>query len=80
MPGKRYRLVYKSEREHHVSSVVLSQDEITDHLDAEAHLHELTGWSVTRGDLLIVCRRGDSLRVIEAKSFDPFDDTSVTEG
>lgn len=74
MSGERFRLIYGQSGREHTSSVVLSEDEVCDHLEVEAVLHEKTGWVVTRGERLLICRRGNSLRSIEAKRFDPFDD------
>lgn len=75
MSGERFRFVYSTPNERHVSPIVLSEDEVYDRLDVEVHLHEITGWTVTRGERLIVCRKGALTRVIEAKHFDPFDDS-----
>ena len=75
----RYRLVSQSNRspDPHVSSVLMAEDEVEEHLDAEAYLHELGGWTVTRGMGTVICRRGPITRVISVRKSSPMDD-SVT--
>lgn len=76
MTGDRYRLVYTGKGKTHVSSVVLSREEVKESLDAEADLHQIFGWTVTRGDNIVVCRRGGSERVITVRHSTPLDDLS----
>lgn len=74
MNGERFRLVYTTKNERHVSSVVLGHEEAQEMLTAEAQVHELFGWTVTRGDDLVVCRKRKRVRVIEIARFTPLDD------
>lgn len=73
--GTRYRLIYRQGGRTHISSVVLGPDEVDEDLAAEADMHALDGWTVTKGDRVIVARspRGQ-VRVIEARAFGPLDD------
>lgn len=63
---KRYRLVSQQSNapQPHVSDVAMDKHEAAEQLDAEALIHQLSGWTVTRGDNIVVCRRGDTTRVI----------------
>lgn len=66
-----------------VNTVVLTADELPDSFDAEEWLHTAAGWTVTRGDMVLVCRReagpspmdGSPLpsleRIITARAYDP---------
>lgn len=73
---KRYRLTTQSNRhpEPHVSSVILGESEIQEHLDIEADMHRMAGWVVTRGDWTVVCRRGPITRVIGVRESDAMND------
>ena len=72
----RYRLVSSQNgSEPHVSSVILGEDEVQEHLELEAAMHEMAGWVVTRGDETVVCRRGDVTRVISVRASEPMNDT-----
>lgn len=80
MTGDRYRLVTEhSGGERHVSAGVLGEDEISATLEAEALLHELGGWEVTRSEGSVLCRSGSTLRVIAARRFDPMNDNPTKE-
>lgn len=79
MSGTRFRLVDTQNGNRHVSTVVLSEVEAVESLEAEATLHRLGGWTVTTGDRLIVCRKGAIERVIQVQAFDPHNDRP-TEG
>lgn len=71
----RWRLVTKTAGRHeHVSSVVLSEEEAVESLDVERLMHEQSGWTVTPGENLIVCRRGDLTRVVEIREYDALTD------
>ena len=73
----RYRLVTAQNTTgwaQHVSSVVLNQDEAAEQLDAEARMHELCGWTVTRGSDVIVCRRHHVIRSVSVKATDAMHD------
>jgi hypothetical protein len=74
MSGDRYRLVYQSKNETHVSSIVLSREEVSESLDSEQQIHQIFGWTVTRNDDVLVCRRGNSERVITARRSSALDD------
>ena len=77
MTGERYRIVeIRPDKggEEYTSSIVLSEEEIPYYLAVEQEMHESSGWEVTPGDNLIVCRRGRLIRVLEARKFDPFND------
>lgn len=73
---KRYRLVTASTNspEEHVSSVLLGASEIDEQLETEASLHALAGWTVTRWERTVVCRRGNTTRVITVRESIPMDD------
>ena len=77
MAGERFRIVEirpdKGGAEF-PSTVVLAEEEIPYWLSVETELHESTGWEVTQGDNVIVCRRGTIVRVLEARKYDPFND------
>ena len=80
MIGQRWRLVSEQAGgAPYVSTIVLSADEVADQLDGEAYLHSITGWAVTRGDNVVVCRktvgpRVGLVRTISAVAFGPMDD------
>jgi len=74
---RRFRLVDTQNGNRHVSSVVLAEEEVEPHLDAEATMHRLAGWRVTRGEGIVVCRKGRKRRSIHVESFTPFDDIYV---
>ena len=63
--GTRWRLVSTQGGKPHVSSVVLSEEEARDHLDIEEKIHRDWGWTVTRGEDVVVCRKLTRERVIE---------------
>lgn len=70
--GSRYRLVHVQGGREHVSSVVLSRDEVAEHLHAEAVLHQATGWAVyEEPGALVVALRPGVRREVYARSFDP---------
>lgn len=73
---KRYRLVTASSRSatEHVSSVLLAESEVDEHLELEASLHAAFGWLVTRGERMVVCTHNDTTRVITVRESDPMDD------
>lgn len=77
MAGERYRIVEirpdKGGAEY-PSSVILAEDEIEPWLSVEAELHKNSGWEVTPGQNMLVCRRGTLVRVLEARMYDPFND------
>lgn len=77
MAGERYRIVEirpdKGGAEF-PSTVVLAEDEIDYWLSVETEMHESSGWEVTPGENMIVCRRGTLVRVLEARKYDPFND------
>ena len=64
----------------HVSTVPLGEDEVADHLDAEAAMHAAAGWRVKAAGGFVVAamyRDDDDVlvtRVIYAVAFDPADD------
>jgi hypothetical protein len=77
MAGDRYRIVEIRPDKGGVeypSTVILAEDEVEFRLAVEAELHEMSGWEVTTGDNIVVCRRGDMVRVLEARKYDPFND------
>lgn len=74
--GDRYRLVYTGKGETHVSSVVLAREEVSESLDVEARLHQIFGWTVTRGKNIVICRRGQNERIITVRHSTPLDDKS----
>ena len=64
----RYRLVStQNDGTANVSSVILGEDEVQEHLDLEMSLHQMAGWTVTRGDETVVCRKGGVTRVISVR-------------
>ncbi len=76
----RYRLVStQNDGRPHVSSVVLFEDEVEEHLDAEATLHEMAGWLVERGDNWVIARRGETTRTISVRVSEPMDDSLEEE-
>lgn len=74
MIGTRFRLVDTQGGKRHVSTVVLSEAEAAESLEAEASLHRMAGWRVTVGEGVVVCRKGVIERVIEVQAFDPHND------
>lgn len=76
MPGERYRLVeVRPDRgDEEIRPVVLNYEEAQESLDAEAFMHEMTGWQVTRGDDLVVCSRGSARRIIQMRKYEPMSD------
>jgi len=72
----RYRLVTtQNDGAPHVSSVILGEGEVQEHLDLEMSLHQMAGWTVTRGDETVVCRKGGVTRVISVRASDAMKDT-----
>lgn len=63
--GTRYRLVTTQGGKPHVSSVVMSEEEARRDLDTEADIHEKFGWTVTRGEEVVVCRKLTKERMVE---------------
>lgn len=76
--GERWRLVTTQGVESHVSSVVLSEEEARQQLDIEADVHRKFGWTVTRGEDVVVARRmgerGLIERVVTIRVSGPLDD------
>jgi uncharacterized protein (DUF849 family) len=63
--GTRYRLVSTQGGKPHVSSVVLSEEEAREMLDIEEDIHRKWGWTVTRGEDVLVCRKLTDTRMVE---------------
>lgn len=73
--NKRYRMVTTQNGQEHVHSGLLAEDEIQEHLDAEALLHKMGGWTVTEGDRVLVCRKKDIERIITIRESDAHNDS-----
>jgi hypothetical protein len=74
-PGTRYRIVRDQDGREEVSSVVLGEDEIAEHLDYEATMHSAAGWNVTRlADGSVVASKLGVSRFIRARGFEPMAD------
>jgi hypothetical protein len=72
----RYRLVISQNNgATNVSSLLLGEHEVEKHLDLETSMHQLAGWTVTRGDGTVVCRRGTVTRVVSVRVSHAMDDT-----
>lgn len=73
--GGRLRMVTVQNGREHVSAVILAPDEVSDHLHAEAVLHQATGWAVYEepGELVVAMRPGIR-REVFARHFNPMED------
>jgi len=86
MTGDRYRLVTVQGGEAHVSTLILGESEVAEHLDLEESLHDATGWAVARMDTVgerfpqLFCLRGLRARRIFVKRFTPMDDSPQVAG
>lgn len=59
----------------HVGIKVFGVDEINEELEAEALIHSLAGWDVTREEATLTCRKRGVLRTIVVRESSPMDDT-----
>ena len=77
--GTRWRLVSTQGGKPMVSSVVLSEQEARETLEIEADIHEKWGWTVTRGEEVVVCRKLTPERMVERvltiRAAGPLDDS-----
>jgi hypothetical protein len=71
----RWRMVTTQDGTEHVASVVLGETEAAEHLDAEHFLAAASGWQVERGIGRMVCRKGSTVRTIEARRYTATNDT-----
>jgi hypothetical protein len=70
----RYRLVTVQNGREHVSTVVSGRDEIERDLWAEALLHSWSGWKVAVGTGMVVATKGDVVREVFFREYDPMGD------
>ncbi len=75
MSQLRNRLVTDQDGTQHVSSVLLTADEIPRMLEAEIQMHRATGWHVTRYGGCLRMQRGDTVRWVWVRSKPPLEDT-----
>ena len=75
MTGLRNRLVIEQNGREHVSTVLLSADEIPQMLEAEIWMHQATGWHVDRHGAMLRFTRGDAVRWVWVRSRPAMDDT-----
>jgi hypothetical protein len=70
----RNRLVTEQDGSTHVSSVLLTDDEIGEALDWEVQLHQATGWQVDRFGVMLRCVKGHTVRWLWVRSKSPMED------
>jgi hypothetical protein len=76
MTGLRNRLVVTEQAgEHHVSSVLLAEDEILPTLEWEEEAHRAGGWRVDNFGGMLRCEKGATVRWVWVRSKTPQDDT-----
>jgi hypothetical protein len=74
MTALRNRLVTEQDGSTHISSLLLTTEEIPEALDWEVQLHEATGWTVDRYGVVLICRKGNTSRRIWVRSKPPLED------
>lgn len=75
----RWRMVTRQNGIEYVSSIVMTEEEIHQHLRAEAEMHRAAGWTVTEGVNVVVAHRGGKERVMVGREYDAMDDKPTGE-
>ena len=79
MSGGRFHLVTVQGGREFVSTIALSKEDAQGLLAMDTLLHRAAGWRVTEGHGVVVARRGDVVRLVNARRLDPPTDSGSSE-
>lgn len=75
MTTLRNRLVTEQNGRQHVSTVLITADEIPHMLQAETLMHQATGWHVDDYGAMLRFTKGETVRWVWVRSRPPLEDT-----
>lgn len=79
MSGGRFHLVTVQGGREFVSTIALSKEDAQGLLAMDTLLHRAAGWRVTEGHGVVVARRGDVVRLVNARRLDTPTDSGFSE-